>query len=147
MQNNKRDQIFADAINRGMAADVAYRLAYEVPKYATKARIRALASNALIDPSVARLINAGGDAGGDAGSDAGSDKASTDPAYTLAAHLVRLDLLSKAAQCSGNYAAAVAAEVARGKAAGLYGSAAATDEATPERIEEVMRALAERLPG
>ncbi len=140
MQNNKRDQIFADAINRGMAADVAYRLAYEVPKYATKARIRALASNALIGPSVARLINAG--------SDAGSDKASTDPgAYTLAAHLVRLDLLSKAAQCSGNYAAAVAAEVARGKAAGLYGSAAATDEATPERIEEVMRALAERLPG
>ena len=139
MQNNNRDQIFADAINRGMAADVAYRLAYEVPKYATKARIRALASNALIDPSVARLINAG--------SDAGSDKSSTDPAYTLAAHLVRLDLLSKAAQCSGNYAAAVTAEVARAKAAGLYGSAAATDEATPERIEEVMRALAERLPG
>lgn len=144
MQNNKRDQIFADAINRGMAADVAYRLAYEVPKYATKARIRALAANALLDPSVARLINAGSDAGGDAG----SDKASADPAaYTLAAHLARLDLLSKAAQCSGNYAAAVSAEVARGKAAGLYGSAAATDETTPERIEEVMRALAERLPG
>lgn len=39
---------------------------------------------------------------------------------TLHAHLARLEKLSKAAETDGKYAAAVAAEVARGKASGLY---------------------------
>lgn len=40
--------------------------------------------------------------------------------YTLAAHLARLDALSKAAEKNADYAAAVRAERSRGEAAGFY---------------------------
>jgi len=39
---------------------------------------------------------------------------------TLENHLNRLEELSRAAECDGNYGPAVSAEVSRGKAAGLY---------------------------
>ena len=107
-------------------------MAYEVPAGTTKAQVQALAANQMANPRIAKLLKK-------------IDE--NDSELTLQTHLSRLSQLSLAAQRDGHYAAAVAAEVSRGKAAGLYGSAAATDEATPERIEEVMRALAERLPG
>lgn len=125
----KEEADFADAINRGIAAADAYRLVFEVPRRATKAQVKALAADLMTRPSVARLL------------------ATDDGAVTLDSHLGRLAQLSRAAQRDGHYAAAVAAEVARGKAAGLYGAASAAEETTPERIEEAMRALADRLPG
>lgn len=39
---------------------------------------------------------------------------------TLAGHLARLEELSKAAEDAGNYSAAINAEIARGKAAGVH---------------------------
>lgn len=127
--NDQEEADFAAAINRGISAADAYRLVFKVPKYTTKAQVKAAAAEMMTRTSVARLL------------------ATDDGEVTLQSHLGRLAQLSRAAQCAGQYGAAVAAEIARGKAAGLYSPATADDETTAERIEAAMRALADQLPG
>ena len=70
---------------------------------------------------------------------------------TLAGHLQRLKDLSDAAEKSNQMSAAITAEVARGKASGLYvekvehsgsvGIATMTDEQLAAKIAEKMKAL------
>lgn len=71
---------------------------------------------------------------------------------TMEGHLKRLSELSKAAEAEGKYAAAVAAEIARGKASGLYvekteitgahGGPVQSVSMTPEAFQQLARDVA-----
>jgi phage terminase small subunit len=70
---------------------------------------------------------------------------------TLEGHLKRLSELSKAAEGEGKYAAAVTAEIARGKVAGLYvektevsgpnGGPVQNMSVTPQQLAEAVRSV------
>lgn len=72
---------------------------------------------------------------------------------TLEAHLKRLSDLSDKAEQEGKYAAAVTAEIARGKASGLYverteltgknGGPVSHSNVTPEELAEAVRSVRE----
>jgi hypothetical protein len=73
---------------------------------------------------------------------------------TLEAHLRRLEELSKKAEDEGKYAAAVTAEIARGKASGLYvekaeltgknGGPLTHANVTPQELAEAVRSVREQ---
>lgn len=73
---------------------------------------------------------------------------------TLAGHLTRLSELRDAAEKEGKYSAAVTAEIARGKAAGLYvertevtgknGGPLAHANVTPDELAQAIRSVREK---
>lgn len=106
MLTPKQESFCLAYIESGNATD-AYRKAGYSPGMAQKTAMEAasrLLKNGKIVARLAELRQPAADAA----------------QLTLQAHLQRLEKLSKAAEGDGKYAAAVAAEVARGKASGLY---------------------------
>jgi phage terminase small subunit len=102
-----KQEAFAQAVASGMNQSDAYRSAYSAGKM-KDASINVNASKMAADAKVALRV-------------AELRKPVADAAQvTLAGHLKRLSDLSDAAEREGKYSAAVAAEVARGKASGLY---------------------------
>lgn len=86
----------------------AYRAAYRVKPDTKPLSVNQSASKLMADPNVASRV-------------AELRKPAVEAAQiTLASHLERLRSLSEAAEASGQMSAAISAEVARGKASGLY---------------------------
>jgi|SRR3990172_2498791 len=102
-----KQEAFAQAVASGMNQSDAYRSAYSAGKMkdsSINVKASQLAADGKVSVRVAELRKPAVDA----------------VQVTLTAHLARLATLSDAAEREGKYSAAVAAEVARGKASGLY---------------------------
>lgn len=105
---SQQREAFAQAVASGMNQSDAYRTAYRV-KHATKPEtVNQAASRLMADSKVAARV---------AELRAPVAKAAQ---MTLESHLQRLRELSEKAEESGQMSAAITAEVARGKASGLY---------------------------
>ena len=101
-----KQEAFAQAVASGKSQAEAYRIAYNASKCKPET-VHVKASHLMADGKVAaRVAEMRG-------------KAAEAAAVTLEGHLSRLEELSKAAQGAGQYSAAIAAEVARGKASGI----------------------------
>jgi phage terminase small subunit len=102
-----KQERFCQEIVAGKSQADAYRAAFDA-KAMKDATIQQAASRLMADCKVAARV-------------AELRKPVTNAAQvSLAEHLARLSGLSEAAEKEGKYSAAVAAEIARGKAAGLY---------------------------
>lgn len=139
MSLTPQQELFAQSVASGMNQSDAYRTAYKVRATTKQESINQSASRVMADINVASrveelrkpIVEAVG--------------------LTLAAHLQRLKDLSDAAAKSNQMSAAITAEVARGKASGLYvekvehsgsvGIATMTDEQLAAKIAEKMKAL------
>ena len=114
---NARHEKFAQALAQGLSANVAYAEAGYKPHRSNAARMRA---NDNICERVAEL----------------QAVVAETAVITLASHLRDLKHLRDKACAAGRYSAAISAEIARGRVAGLY----------VERIEAVERNFVVRLP-
>ena len=102
-----KQEAFANSVASGNTQADAYRSAFNATKMKAET-IQQSASRLMADRKVSARV-------------AELRKPVADAAQvTLAGHLTRLSELSDAAEKEGKYSAAVAAEIARGKAAGLY---------------------------
>lgn len=102
-----KQEAFAQAVASGKTQADAYRAAFNATKMKAET-VQQEASRLMADRKVSARV-------------AELRKPAVDTAQvTLAGHLARLAELSDAAQSEGKYSAAVAAEIARGKASGLY---------------------------
>lgn len=103
-----KQEAFAQAVASGMSQSDAYRAAYTVRETTKPDSVNQAASKVMADPKVASRVEE-------------LRKPVVEAAQiTLASHLERLRALSAAAEQGGQYSAAITAEVARGKASGLY---------------------------
>lgn len=101
-------EAFAQAVASGMNQSDAYRSCYRVRATTKPESVNQAASALMADINVASRV-------------AELRKPVVEAAQiTLASHLERLQALSVKAEDSGQMSAAIAAEVARGKASGLY---------------------------
>lgn len=102
-----KQEAFALAYVETGNASEAYRRAYSAAKMKT-ASIAVAASKLIADPNITLRVQEL------------QGKAAEACQVTLEGHLQRLAQLSLKAEREGKYSAAVAAEISRGKAAGLY---------------------------
>lgn len=103
-----KQEAFAQAVITGMSQSDAYRAAYKVRPGTKLESINVAASKLMSDAKVTQRV-------------AELRKPVVEAAQiTLASHLARLQCLSEAAEAGNQYSAAIAAEVSRGKASGLY---------------------------
>lgn len=101
-------EVFAQAVASGMNQSDAYRAAYNVRPSTKPETVNQSASRIMSDPNVAARV-------------AELRKPVVEAAQiTLASHLERLRNLSETAEEAGQMSAAINAEIARGKASGLY---------------------------
>ena len=134
-----KQELFAQAVASGMNQSDAYRTAYSTGNMKASS-INVNASKLSADAKVAQRV-------------AELRKPVVEMVHvTLESHLSRLSVLSLAAEGEGKFAAAVAAEIARGKASGLYVDKTEITGAnrgpivgmnmTPEAFEKVARDVA-----
>jgi phage terminase small subunit len=103
-----KQEAFAQAVASGMSQSDAYRAAYKVREGTKPETVNQAASRLMADSNVSARVE-------------DMRKPVVEAAQiTLASHLTRLRALSEAAEASAQYSAAITAEVARGKASGLY---------------------------
>lgn len=103
-----KQEAFAQAVASGMSQSDAYRAAYTVREKTKPDTVNQQASRIMADRKVTARVDE-------------LRKPVVEAAQiTLASHLERLRALSAAAEAGGQYSAAITAEVARGKASGLY---------------------------
>jgi hypothetical protein len=103
-----KQEAFAQAVASGMSQSDAYRAAYKVRDNTKPETVNQQASRIMADRKVAARVEE-------------LRKPVVEAAQiTLASHLARLRALSEAAEGSAQYSAAITAEIARGKASGLY---------------------------
>jgi phage terminase small subunit len=103
-----KQEAFAQAVASGMSQSDAYRTAYKVREGTKPETVNQQASRLMSGRNIAARV-------------AEFRKPIAEAAQiTLASHLKRLQDLSEAAEQGSQYSAAISAEVARGKAAGLY---------------------------
>lgn len=103
-----KQEAFAQAVASGKSQSDAYRAAYTVRESTKPETVQQQASRLMADRKVAARVEE-------------LRKPVVEAAQiTLASHLQRLRELSAAAEASNQYSAAITAEVARGKASGLY---------------------------
>jgi phage terminase small subunit len=103
-----KQEAFAQAIVTGMSQSDAYRAAYKVGDKTKSDTVNQQASRLMADRKIAARV-------------AELRKPVVEAVQiTLASHLERLHELSAKAESSGQLSAAITAEVARGKASGLY---------------------------
>jgi hypothetical protein len=103
-----KQEAFAQAVASGMSQSDAYRAAYKVRESTKPETVNQQASRIMADRKVAARVDE-------------LRKPVVEAAQiTLASHLARLRALSEAAEGSAQYSAAITAEIARGKASGLY---------------------------
>jgi phage terminase small subunit len=101
-------ELFAQVIASGMNQSDAYRAAYKVKATTKPESVNQAASKLMADPNIKSRV-------------AELRKPVVEAAQiSLAKHLERLHALSLAAEDSSQFGAAISAEVARGKASGLY---------------------------
>lgn len=124
-----KKEAFAQAVVAGLSQSDAYRSAYSVRAGTKPESVNQAASKLMADPNIASRV-----------SELRKPVAQA-AQLTLARHLERLADLSDKAEKEGKYSAAVAAEVARGKASGLYiekvehsGGVTVTASALDERL-------------
>lgn len=103
-----KQEAFAQAVASGMSQSDAYRAAYEVSPDTKADTINQKGSRLMAEGKIKARVEE---------LRAPVVKAAQ---ITLAGHLERLGELSRLSQESGQMSAAIAAEVARGKASGLY---------------------------
>lgn len=103
-----KQEAFAQAVASGKTHTEAYRLAYSVSPNSKPESVNQSASRIMANLNVASRVSELRIPVVEAAQ------------ITLASHLERLKALSKAAEEGNQYSAAIAAEVARGKASGLY---------------------------
>lgn len=118
---------FAQSVASGMNQSDAYRSAYNVRKGTKLTSVNVSASQLMADPNVSQRV-------------ADLRKPIVEAAQmTLAGHLTDLFTLREAAVKTNQLGAAITAEVARGKASGLYTEKHdITGTLTYERIERVI---------
>jgi phage terminase small subunit len=103
-----KQEAFAQAVASGKSQSDAYRSAYTVRESTKAETVNQAASRLMADSNVSARVEE-------------LRKPVIEAAQiTLASHLERLRALSAAAEAGNQYSAAIAAEVARGKASGLY---------------------------
>lgn len=103
-----KQELFAQAVASGASQSDAYRTAYTVSDKTKPESVNQNASRLMANINIASRV-------------AELRKPIAEAAQiTLASHLERLQALSEAAEQGNQYSAAISAEVARGKAAGLY---------------------------
>lgn len=103
-----KQEAFAQAVASGMSQSDAYRNAYKVRETTKPDSVNQKASRLMAEVKVRARVEE-------------LRKPVVEAAQiTLASHLERLRALSRAAEEGGQYSAAISAEVARGKASGLY---------------------------
>ena len=103
-----KQEVFAQAVVSGVNQSDAYRAAYKVRPGTKPGSINVNASKVMSDAKVAQRV-------------AELRKPVVEAVQiTLKSHLERLRDLSEAAEAGNQYSAAIAAEVSRGKACGLY---------------------------
>lgn len=103
-----KQEAFAQAVVSGMSQSDAYRAAFNVKPTTKSESVNQAASKLMADPNLASRV-------------AEMRKPVVKAAQiTLGSHLERLADLSRKAEDSGQMSAAITAEVARGKASGLY---------------------------
>ena len=103
-----KQEAFAQAIVSGMNQSDAYRSAYKVGPGTKPETVNQAASRIMADSNIAARV-----------------AALRQPVIeavrvTLASHLTRLEELSFGAEQAGQFSAAINAEIARGKASGIY---------------------------
>ena len=103
-----KQEAFAQAVASGMSQSDAYRAAYKVRPTTKPETVNQAASRLMADSNVTARVEELRQPVVEAAQ------------ITLASHLERLKALSQAAEDGGQYSAAITAEVARGKASGLY---------------------------
>ena len=103
-----KQEVFAQAVVSGLNQSDAYRTAYKVGVKTKPETVNQAASRIMADSNVAARV-------------AELRKPVVEAVQiTLKSHLERLRSLSEAAEAGNQYSAAIAAEVSRGKACGLY---------------------------
>lgn len=133
-------EAFAQAVVSGKTQADAYRSAFNATKMKAET-IQQSASRLMADSKVTARV-------------AELRKPVVEAVHvTLEAHLKRLSELSDKAEQEGKYAAAVTAEIARGKASGLYverteltgknGGPVSHSNVTPEELAEAVRSVRE----
>lgn len=103
-----QQETFAQCVASGMNQSDAYRKAYKVRETTKPESVNQSASRAMADINVASRV------------DELRKPIVEEAQITLRSHLERLRSLSEAAEAGNQFSAAIAAEVARGKASGLY---------------------------
>jgi phage terminase small subunit len=101
-----KQEAFAQAVASGMNQSDAYRQAYNAKGKASG--INVSASKLMADPKIAQRV------------EEIRAKGAERAAMTLESHLQKLADLRDAAQSARQFSAAIAAEIARGKAAGVH---------------------------
>lgn len=103
-----KQEAFAQAVASGKSQSDAYRSAFNVKPTTKPESVNQNASRLMADVNITSRVE--------------QLRAPVIEAaqITLASHLERLRALSAAAEAGNQYSAAIAAEVARGKASGLY---------------------------
>lgn len=134
-----KQEAFAQAVVSGMSQADAYRAAYKVRPTTKPETVVQCASRIMADRNVAARV------------EQLREPVVKAAQITLASHLERLQELSTKAQEANQMSAAIAAEVARGKASGLYvekvehsgsvGVATMSDEQLKAKIAEKMALL------
>ena len=108
MELTPQQEKFAESVASGMSQSDAYRAAYKVRPTTKPESVNQAASKLMSDPNITSRVG-------------GLRQPVVEAAQiTLAGHLERLRALSQAAEDSNQFSAAISAEVARGKASGLY---------------------------
>lgn len=139
MSLTPQQELFAQSVASGLSLSDAYRTAYKVRPATKPESVNQAASKIMADPKISSRVEE-------------LRKPIVEAVQiTLASHLERLKSLSDAAEKAGQMSAAINAEVARGKASGLYvekvehsgsvGVATMTDEQLAAKIAEKMKAL------
>ena len=103
-----KQEAFAQAIVSGMNQSDAYRAAYKVRPGTKPETVNQAASRIMADSNIAARVTAL------------RQPVIEAVRVTLAAHLTRLEELSMGAEQAGQFSAAINAEIARGKASGIY---------------------------
>jgi hypothetical protein len=108
MSLTAKQEAFAQAVASGKSQSEAYRIAFNVRATTKPESVNQAASKLMADPNLCSRV-------------AELRKPIVEAAQiTLASHLERLRALSEAAEEGSQYSAAISAEIARGKASGLY---------------------------
>ena len=123
-----KQEAFAQAVVSGLSQSDAYRAAYNVREGTKSETINQAASRIMADSNVSARV-------------AELRKPVVEAVkITLASHLQRLEELSSGAEQAGQYSAAISAEIARGKASGLYTEKVEANVTSNSYIFEVKRA-------
>jgi len=106
-QLTPKQEKFAQGVAKGLSQSDAYREAYSVKETTKPESVNQTASQLMAEPHIHSRVSEL------------REKGAKKAVITLQSHLARLEELGQAAAKSGQHGAAITAEIARAKAAGL----------------------------